>query len=69
MKRFSDTLAFSGDIWRYVLTMYNIFGTGKDIKKYLHRTVDPSTATFQSRLYVVYFVLKMYLYDGFFSRS
>ena len=21
--------------------MYNIFGTGRDIKKYLHRTVDP----------------------------
>ena len=42
MKRFSDTLTFSGDMWRYVLTMYNIFGTGRDIKKYLHRTVDPS---------------------------
>ena len=42
MKRFSDTLTFSGDMWRYVLTMYNIFGTGRDIKKHLHRTVDPS---------------------------
>ena len=42
MKRFSDTLTFSGDMWRYVLTMYNIFGTGRGIKKYLHRTVDPS---------------------------
>ena len=42
MKRFSDTLTFSGDMWRYLLTMYNIFGTGRDIKKHLHRTVDPS---------------------------
>ena len=42
MKRFSDTLTFSGVLWRYVLTMYNIFGTGRGIKKYLHRTVDPS---------------------------
>ena len=29
-------------MWRYVLTMYNISGTGGDIKKYLYRTVDPS---------------------------
>ena len=40
MKRFSDTLTFSGDMWRYLLTMYNTFETGRDIKKYLHRTVD-----------------------------
>ena len=31
-------------LWRYeemLSTMYDIFGTGRDIKKYLHRTVDP----------------------------
>ena len=49
MKRFSDTLTFSGDMWRYVLTMYNIFGTGR-YQKYLHRTVDPS---------------KLYMYSDF----
>ena len=25
-----------------MLTMYNIFGTGRDIKNYFHRNVDPS---------------------------
>ena len=42
MKRFINIAMFFGDVRSCVSTMYDIFGTGRDIKKYLHRIVYPS---------------------------